>query len=138
MTSDSHGGQTVHKRIAAGHQAGLNDVAVTYFLDLQADAARAIAQSPYAEVIRCWATVIGRPAPHPTEQGTRGQPRLAPTFSEWLMGLPAGHVTDAGLPYGAQLRAIGNGVMPLQAERALTLLTRAATSDMERRRTPDN
>jgi DNA (cytosine-5)-methyltransferase 1 len=74
---------------------------------------------PYAAAIRRWEQITGRSAPPPTERGTRGQPRLSPAFSEWLMGLPAGFVTDLGLPYGAQHRAIGNGVVPQQAEAAL-------------------
>ena len=42
------------------------------------------------------------------------------------MGLPAGFVTDLGLPYGAQHRAIGNGVVPQQAEAALRQLVSLA------------
>lgn len=44
-------------------------------------------------------------------------------FVEWLMGLPAGHVTDVpGLTRNAQLKALGNGVVPQQAALALSLL----------------
>lgn len=35
------------------------------------------------------------------------------------MGLPAGYVTELGLPRSAELRALGNGVVPQQAEAAL-------------------
>ncbi|MFJ7593194.1 hypothetical protein ACIQZO_38640 [Streptomyces sp. NPDC097617] len=44
------------------------------------------------------------------------------------MGLPAGHVTDVpGLSRTAQLKALGNGVVPQQATTALrSLLTDAA------------
>lgn len=44
-----------------------------------------------------------------------------------MMGLPAGHVTGVpGLPRSAQLKALGNGVVPLQAAVALQhLLDRA-------------
>jgi DNA (cytosine-5)-methyltransferase 1 len=38
------------------------------------------------------------------------------------MGLPAGYVTDLGLPRSGELRALGNGVVPQQAERALRAL----------------
>lgn len=39
------------------------------------------------------------------------------------MGLPAGWVTDVpGLPRNAQLKALGNGVVPQQAALALCLL----------------
>lgn len=38
------------------------------------------------------------------------------------MGLPAGHVTDVpGLSRNAQLKALGNGVVPQQAALALRL-----------------
>jgi DNA (cytosine-5)-methyltransferase 1 len=77
---------------------------------------------PYQAAIRRWELVVGRLAPLAVERGTRGQARLSPAFSEWLMGLPAGFVTDLGLPYGAQHRAIGNGVVPQQAEAALMQL----------------
>jgi DNA (cytosine-5)-methyltransferase 1 len=78
-----------------------------------------VAWGQYEEAIRRWEAITGRCAPYPVEAGTKGQPRLSPAFSEWLMGLPRGFVTDLGLPYSAQHRAIGNGVMPRQAVAAL-------------------
>lgn len=69
---------------------------------------------------------MGRPAPWPTEPGTKGQPRLAARFSEWLMGLSEGYVTDIGLPRSAELRALGNGVVPQQAEAAIRWLVSVA------------
>lgn len=43
------------------------------------------------------------------------------------MGLPAGHVTDVpGLTRSEHLRALGNGVVPQQAEAALRLLAARA------------
>lgn len=49
--------------------------------------------------------------------------RLSTDFVEWMMGLPAGWVTDvAGLSRSAQLKALGNGVVPQQAALALRLL----------------
>ena len=79
----------------------------------------------YAPAIARWEQVIGRPAPDPTEPNPRtGRPRLSPAFSEWMMGLPAGHVTGIpGLSYAAQLKLIGNGVVPQQAELAVKELT---------------
>ena len=77
----------------------------------------------YAPAIRRWERVIGRPAPFPIETGTRGQPRLAARFVEWLMGLPTGLVTGLGLPRSAELHALGNGVVPQQATCALRVLT---------------
>ena len=78
----------------------------------------------YEPAIRRWEYVTGRHAPHPIEAGSRGQPRLAAHFVEWLMGIPAGCVTGLGLPRSAELRALGNGVVPQQAEEALGLLLR--------------
>lgn len=74
----------------------------------------------YEAAVRRWEPVIGRPAPPPTESST-GKPRLNPVFSEWMMGLPEGHVTSSliGLNRTQQLKAIGNGVCPIQATRAL-------------------
>lgn len=50
------------------------------------------------------------------------RPVLAPASVEHLMGLPPGWVTDLPLPRTAQLRALGNGVIPAQATHAVTLL----------------
>lgn len=76
----------------------------------------------YAPAIQTWEERTGRPAPTPVEPGKDGRPRLAPAFVEWLMGLPCGWVTDVKLSRVAQLRALGNGVVPQQAERALLAL----------------
>ncbi len=38
------------------------------------------------------------------------------------MGLPAGWVTDTGIPRSAQLKALGNGIVPQQMALALRLL----------------
>lgn len=79
----------------------------------------------YLPAIRRWEAVTGRPAPRAT--GVRG--RLSPAFVEWMMGLPAGHVTEVpGLSGPAQLKALGNGVVPQQAEAALRMLL-ARTAD---------
>lgn len=73
----------------------------------------------YEPAIRRWEHVLGRPAPRPTD----ALGRLAPAFVEWMQGLDAGHVTGVpGLPRGAQLKALGNGVVPQQAVAALRLL----------------
>ena len=76
----------------------------------------------YNAAIDRWAAILGRPAPDPTEPGTRGQPRLSPRFVEWLMGLPAGWVTDH-VGRNAALRILGNGVVPQQGAHALAHLT---------------
>lgn len=80
----------------------------------------------YEPAIRRWEHITGRPAPCPTEPGTRGNRRLAPTFAEWLMGLPAGWVTAVpDIPRKEQLKIIGNGVVPQQAHHAYSLLLNA-------------
>lgn len=69
--------------------------------------------------------MIGRPAPAPTKgDGKNGGHRLSALFVEWMMGLPAGHVTapEIGLSRNAQLKALGNGVVPQQAALALRTL----------------
>jgi hypothetical protein len=78
----------------------------------------------YAAAVHRWELITGRPAPYPTQSGRHGRPVLAPAFVEWLMGLPPGWVTaeHLDLPRTAQLRALGNGVMPEQAAHALRLL----------------
>ena len=56
--------------------------------------------------------------------------RLSPAFVEWMMGLPAGHVTDPAIWDGmtataarnAQLKCLGNGVVWQQASWALRRL----------------
>lgn len=73
----------------------------------------------YAPAIHRWEQVMGRAAPAPVDE--RG--RLAPPFVEWMQGLPAGHVTAVpGIPRNAQLKALGNGVVPRQAAAAIRVL----------------
>lgn len=55
---------------------------------------------------------------------------LSPPFVEWMMGLDAGHVT--AVPGGsrtAQLKALGNGVVPPQALLAIVVLWRHMLDD---------
>lgn len=83
----------------------------------------AVTWGGFAPAIRKWAGVIGRPPPPPAERGPSGHPRLNPVFVEWMMGLDEGHVTSVpGLGRGAQLQALGNGVVPQQAAAALRYL----------------
>ncbi|MEU6925485.1 DNA cytosine methyltransferase [Streptomyces sp. NPDC046631] len=73
----------------------------------------------FGPAIRRWEHATGRRAPWATDDRNR----LSPAFVEWLMGLPAGHVTDVpGLSRNQQLHALGNGVVPQQAEAALRVL----------------
>lgn len=75
-----------------------------------------------------WEAVIGRPCPDPAVAGRGDSLVINPRFSEWMMGLPDGWVTDVpGLSDSAKLFVLGNGVVPQQAEAALRwLLTQVA------------
>ena len=79
----------------------------------------------YADAIARWEHVSGRPAPEPTEPtGRGGAPRLSAAFTEWLMGLPAGWITDVpGITRNEALKLCGNGVVPQQAITALREIT---------------
>jgi DNA (cytosine-5)-methyltransferase 1 len=77
----------------------------------------------FEPAIRRWEAIIGRPAPEPTKpDGKDGNHRLSSKFTEWMMGLPDGWITDIGLKRNDELKACGNGVVPQQAELALSLL----------------
>jgi hypothetical protein len=74
----------------------------------------------FAPAIERWEKVLGRPAPAPTKpDGKDGAHRLSSAFTEWMMGLPEGWITDVGLTRNEELKACGNGVVPQQAELAL-------------------
>lgn len=79
----------------------------------------------YERAIRRWEQVT-RPAPSATEQNRNGNPRLSAAFAEWMMGWPAGWVTDIDISRNDQLRIIGNGVVPQQAIAALQSLLNIA------------
>ena len=49
--------------------------------------------------------------------------KLNAVFVEYMMGLPLGWITDSALSRAQQLKMLGNGVVPQQAEYALELLT---------------
>ena len=103
----------------------LNEFAVNMLADVRTPDAQWIATdgTDYGPAIRRWEQVLGRPAPCPTEPGSRGNRRLSAAFAEWMMGLGEGHVTAVpGLDRNAQLHAIGNGVVPQQAAMALRML----------------
>ncbi|MFD5537664.1 DNA cytosine methyltransferase [Streptomyces sp. NPDC127079] len=79
---------------------------------------RAEIWGPYTAAITRWEHAT-RPAPRPTDDAGR----LNPRFVEWMQGLPPGWVTGTpGLGRPAQLTALGNGVVPQQAARALRIL----------------
>ena len=72
----------------------------------------------YETAIRRWETVINRPAPIPVIDN-----RVNSVFVEWMMGLPEGWVTGLDLSRSAELKMLGNGVVPQQARLALEILT---------------
>jgi DNA (cytosine-5)-methyltransferase 1 len=77
----------------------------------------------FAAAIYRWEEVTNRPSPDPTKpDGKDGANRLSEYFTEWLMGLPQGWVTDVGLSRSEVIKACGNGVVPQQAELALRVL----------------
>ena len=82
----------------------------------------------YFPAIKQWERILGRPAPRPTmDSGNR--PVLNPAFVEWMMGLPAGWVTDVpGISRTGQLHLLGNGVVPQQAAHALAILADQAVA----------
>ena len=83
----------------------------------------------FTAAIKRWEAVT-RPVPAPTKpDGKNGNHRLSAEFTEWMMGLPAGWVTDPemGLKRNDQLKACGNGVVPQQAELALRILLQDVT-----------
>ena len=94
----------------------------------------------YAPAIARWEAVLGRPAPDPTEpSGKDGTHRLSPRFVEFMMGLPSGWVTDPAIWEGmkpstarnAQLKALGNGVVPQQAAAAIRHMLVARASSLK-------
>jgi hypothetical protein len=84
----------------------------------------------YEPAIRRWESIT-RPAPPPTRpDGKDGAHRLNPEFTEWMMGLPKGWITDQGLKRNDELKMAGNGVCPQQAEHAIRNLLADLQEDM--------
>jgi DNA (cytosine-5)-methyltransferase 1 len=76
----------------------------------------------YARAVLRWAQTIDRLPPPPLEMSPRGTLVLSPPFVEWMMGLEPGWVTGLGLSRGAQLKLLGNGVVPQQVVLGLSIL----------------
>lgn len=83
----------------------------------------------YEPAIRRWEHLT-RPAPEPTKLNAKGNPKLSDEFDEWLMGYPAGWITDVpGVTWNEALKACGNGVVPQQGAAAIRwLLTMGAAA----------
>lgn len=75
----------------------------------------------YEAAIARWEPMVGRPAPSATEPiGRDDAHRLSARFTEWMMGLPDGWITDVpGITRNEALKACGNGVVPQQAHAAI-------------------
>ena len=71
----------------------------------------------FTAAIKEWERHTGRICPTPWVED-----KVNPLFVEWMMGLPEGWVTGHGLSASEELRMLGNGVVPQQAELALELL----------------
>jgi DNA (cytosine-5)-methyltransferase 1 len=136
--------KTSQERLDSGHQVDLPNIAIDLLGTPRTSSAngstpkQVAAGAPKARIedqvlttnwgkfepaIRRWEATIGRPAPEPTKpDGKEGNHRLSSKFTEWMMGLPDGWITDIGLKRNDELKACGNGVVPQQAELALSLL----------------
>lgn len=78
----------------------------------------------YRDRLKLWERLTGFPMPEPEEDSPSGGQRLSARFGEWMMGLTPGWVTGVpGLPRTAQIRILGNGVVPLQGRLAIRSLT---------------
>jgi hypothetical protein len=87
----------------------------------------------FEPAIRRWEQTLGRPAPNPTQpDGKDNAHRLSPFFTEWMMGVPFGWITDCGLTRNESLKACGNGVVPQQAELALRVLLQGLDLNKEK------
>jgi DNA (cytosine-5)-methyltransferase 1 len=77
----------------------------------------------FEPAIRRWENTLCIVAPAPTKpDGKEDSHRLSSEFTEWMMGLQPGWITDCGLSRNEELKAAGNGVVPQQAQLALTIL----------------
>ncbi len=80
-------------------------------------AARYFDFAQFEPAIKRWEIATGRTAPEPLIDN-----KLNPKFTEWMMGLPEGWITDVDISWSEQIKACGNGVVPQQAKLALERL----------------
>ena len=75
--------------------------------------------------MRLWESITGHRMPEPEEDSPSGGRRLSARFGEWVMGLPPKWVTGLrAIPRTAQIRILGNGVVPQQGSLAIHSLAR--------------
>lgn len=119
--ADSLGG---HERRGGdrGEELLLNGIAKE--MGRAVDSLEALHASVYAPAIRRHEQAFGALAPMPTEPtGRKGANRLSPAFTEWMMGLPDGWVTDVpGVTRTEALSMCGDGVVPQQCATAVRWL----------------
>lgn len=102
------GSQAPAKREANGHAVSLPDT--VEHVDMK----------EYTPGVSLWEKLSNRNHPSPIlPTGRKGKMQLSAQFVEWMMGLPAGWVTDIAIKRNEQLKALGNGVVPQQAAFAL-------------------
>ena len=112
LAADAHGLDREEGRSEPADRAGRADAAV-------AGGTPGADWGIFAPAVARHERAFGRVAPSPLNE--RG--RLSPRFVEWMMGIPAGWVTEVpGIPPNAQLKALGNGVVPRQGAAAFRLL----------------
>lgn len=100
-----------------------DSLALALFSSGEVEVSSVVEWGKFEPAIRRWEETVGREAPRPTNpDGKEGKHRLSTKFTEWMMGLPDGWVTDAGLKRPEELKACGNGVVPQQAYLALQIL----------------
>jgi DNA (cytosine-5)-methyltransferase 1 len=89
--------------------------------DRQGNVVGQVSWGEYEPAVRLWESLT-RPAPAPTlPDGKNGNHRLNAEFTSWMMGYPAGWMTDI-LTRNPAIKACGNGVVPQQAYAALDVL----------------
>lgn len=76
----------------------------------------------YAAAVALWERLCAMAAPEPTMLNGKGQWRLDPRLPEWMMGYPAGWITDL-VGRSAALRCAGNGVVPQVVATVYPLIT---------------
>jgi DNA (cytosine-5)-methyltransferase 1 len=76
-------------------------------------------QSIFVELVKA---IYTQAVPPTLDQG-----KLNPVFVEYMMGLPKGWVTDLGFSRAQQLKMLGNGVVPQQAQYAIHQLLKCDT-----------
>lgn len=110
------------RRAEGGRENGLPLGAVAALLGAAYESGHATRFGIYEPAIRRHEAVFGVPAPAPTKPSQTGSPQLAPEFTEWMQGLPSGHLTEH-VDRKAAIRMAGNGVFPQHGAYAIAQLT---------------